>query len=96
MNIERKNSIIKQTLIPKRGSIFNKPNTAPPEKGKLPAFTLKKTDNKFLNDAIREAEEIAKNAPSDSFKVQYEFQAIRALYGRNEDYSAIKKPGTNN
>lgn len=91
---ERKNSIIRQTIIPKRGTIFNKASSAPQEdKGKLPGFILRKTDNKFLNDAIREAETLAKSEHAISaFKVEYEFQAIKALYG-NLDDTVIKKKG---
>ena len=93
---ERKNSIIRQTLVPKRGSIFNKASAVavqPQEKGKLPAFILRKTDNKFLNDAIKEAEEISKSSPNNIFKVEYEFQAIKALYANIDDYVSVRKTG---
>lgn len=90
---ERKNSIIRQTLVPKRGSIFNKASAGavPQEKGKLPAFILRKTDNKFLNDAIKEAEAISKSSSNETFKVQYEFQAIKSLYANIDDYVSVRE-----
>ena len=48
---------------------------------------------KFLNEAIREAETLAKSEHAISaFKVEYEFQAIKALYG-NLDDTVVKKKG---
>jgi kinesin family member 5 len=91
-DIERKNSIIRQTLIPKRGSIFNKSTAPNPQKGKLPEFILKKTDSKFLKDAIKEAEAISKSAPGrDTYNVVYELQAIKSLYANIDDYISDPK-----
>ena len=92
-DIERKNSVIRQTLIPKKVTVFNKASAVPQNKGNF-GFMLKKTDNKFLNDAIKEAEAIAKSAQAnEEFKVHYGFQDIKALYANIDDYTSERKEG---
>jgi len=91
---ERKNSIIRATLMPKRNTIFNKSAAGPSqvEINKFGGFALKKTDSKFLNEAIKEAEELSKSSHSaDMFKVSYEMQAIKTLYGGDDQSVPMKR-----
>lgn len=95
---ERKNSIIRATLMPKRNTIFNKSAATPSqvEINKFGGFSLKKTDSKFLNDAIKEAEELSKLSNSaDLFKVSYEMQAIKTLYGDDDQSVPAKRYSKN-
>ena len=74
---ERKKTM-RQTIVPRKMSVFQAQIPNPDEKKTFHGVQLKKTNNKFLIDAIQESN---KNSQfNDLYKVAYEFQAIKSLY----------------
>ena len=92
-DVERKNTM-RKTIIPRKMSIVAPlAKQEPTNKGFMPTVILKKTNNKFLIDAINESEKAKQNNPNETpFKVSYELQAIKALYPNIDDcLSRVRK-----
>jgi kinesin family protein 5 len=86
---ERKNSIIRSTLIPKRNTLFNKTG-----KSEETVKGLHGKDSKIINEALREAEELSKNnSAGDFLKISYEINAIKSMYGGEDESVPVKKYG---
>ena len=85
---ERKNSIIRATLVPKRNTIFNKAANQSSDVNRLSAG---RGQDKIMTEALREAEELAKNCSvNDILKVSYEINSIKSMYG-GEDHTVPTK-----
>jgi kinesin family protein 5 len=81
-DIERKKTM-RQTIVPRKMSVFQAQIPNPDEKKSFHGVQLKKTNNKFLIDAIQESN---KNAQfHELYKVAYEFQAIKSLYANIDE-----------
>lgn len=95
--MERRSSIMRQsTGFQRRQSILNTkitPNTLlkSGQGSQFGQVQLRKTDNKFLKEAIQEAKHAAQLAPKSGFQVQYGFDEIRALLYGNLDQNIIQE-----
>lgn len=86
---ERKNSIIRATLVPKRNTIFNKAANPPSDSNRLSAG---RGQDKIISEALREAEELAKNSSmNDILKVTYEINSIKSMYGGDDPTVPTKR-----
>lgn len=92
-DIEKKNTM-RKTIVPRKMSVMSPIVKIDFEPKKIHSVVLKKTNNKFLNDAIKESENVAAKAPvQDLYKVHYDFQVIKALYANIDDYASERKEG---
>ncbi|OMJ83291.1 hypothetical protein SteCoe_15815 [Stentor coeruleus] len=94
-DIERKNTI-RSTIVPRKMSTFQAPIPKPDSKtgSTLPSVVLKKTGSKFLEAAFKESEKAQNDSLTitETYKVHYEIQSIKALYA-NLDYVSERKEG---
>jgi len=107
VQIERRTSIIRQGEkrgsimmggFQRRQSILNTKitpstimKTTPVGPAGFGGVVLRKTDNKFLKDAIQEAKFAAQNAPKSQFQVYYGFDEIRALLYSSVDEEILEE-----
>lgn len=80
-DIERKKTM-RQTIVPRKMSVFQAQIPKPEQKAPFHQVQLKKTDNKFLNEAISESKNIQFH---EMYKVAYELQAIKSLYANIDE-----------
>jgi kinesin family member 5 len=84
--ITRKHSMVAQQMTRMRGASRLVTNVAAETKPSgVFGVQLKKTNNKFLNDAIQEAKVASQSVKDTPFKVFYGFDMIRCLYAQDED-----------
>lgn len=80
-DIERKKTM-RQTIVPRKMSVFQAQIPNPEQKSPFHGVQLKKTDNKFLKNAIEESKNVQFH---ELYKVAYEFQAIKSLYANIDE-----------
>jgi kinesin family protein 5 len=89
----RKNSVFSQVQSRgNRGSVIS--SQVKVNSSMYGGVVLKKTGNKFLRDAMEEAERARQQAPETQYKVFYGAADISSLYSHEEDYDEPRSSGS--